>query len=36
MSINGISVPASPEGVFSILANPHRYAEWVVGASASG
>lgn len=32
MSINRISVAASPEDVFSILANPYRYAEWVVGA----
>jgi uncharacterized protein YndB with AHSA1/START domain len=32
MSTNRIWVSASPEDVFLILANPYRYAEWVVGA----
>ena len=32
MAVNRIVMPASPEEVFAVLGDPHRYADWVVGA----
>jgi len=33
VSENKIVVDAPPEHVFAVLADPHRYAEWVLGAA---
>ena len=33
MAVNEIDVAASPDEVFAVLADPERYADWVVGAA---
>ena len=33
MAVNEIEVAAAPEAVFAVLADPERYADWVVGAA---
>jgi NAD(P)-dependent dehydrogenase (short-subunit alcohol dehydrogenase family)/uncharacterized protein YndB with AHSA1/START domain len=33
MARNRVHIDAAPEEVFAVLADPHRYPEWVVGAS---
>ena len=33
MAVNEIEIAAPPEDVFAVLADPARYADWVVGTS---